>query len=129
MGKGSRYEGRQLTRFFSCSNPSKTSLFRLLREHLLCVHSAVDGSASFLFSSISDFLDAISDALATRCSGAAGRGAGRSERENFLGGMAAALGSDWGFGWLLAECGLKARFFPTVIAGLNNQRGGEKLLF
>jgi hypothetical protein len=43
--------------------------------------------------------------------------------------MAAALGSDWGFWWLLAECGLKARLFPTVIAGLNNQRGGEKLLF
>jgi hypothetical protein len=41
--------------------------------------------------------------------------------------MAAALGSDWGFRWLLAECGLKAWFFPTVIAGLNNQRGGEKV--
>jgi hypothetical protein len=129
MGKGSRYEGRQLTRFFSCSNPSETSLFRLLREHLLCVHSAVDGSTSFLFSSISDFLDAISDVLATRCSGAAGRGAGRLERENLLGGMVAALGSDWGFWWLLAECGLKAQLFPTVIAGLNNQRGGENLLF
>jgi hypothetical protein len=24
---------------------------------------------------------------------------------------------------------LKAQFFPTVVAGLNNQRGGEKLLF
>jgi hypothetical protein len=43
--------------------------------------------------------------------------------------MAAVLGSDWGFWWLLAECGLKARFFPTILAGLNNQRGGEKLLF
>jgi hypothetical protein len=72
-------------------------LFRLLREHLLCVHSAVDGSASFFFSSISDFLDVISDALATRCSGAAGRGAGKSEQENLLGRMAVVLGSDWGF--------------------------------
>jgi hypothetical protein len=61
--------------------------------------------------------------------GLQGEGAGRLERENLLGGMAAALGSDWGFWWLLAECGLKARLFPTVIAGLNNQRGGEKLLF
>jgi hypothetical protein len=34
-GKGSRKEGRQLTRFFSCSNPSETSLFRSVREHLL----------------------------------------------------------------------------------------------
>jgi hypothetical protein len=67
--------------------------------------------------------------LATRCSGAARRGAGRSERENLLGGMAAVIGSDWGIRWLLMECRLKARFFPNVIAGLNNQRGGEKLLF
>jgi hypothetical protein len=52
----------------------------------MCVHSAVDGCASFFFSSISDFLDAISDALATRCSGATGRGAGRTEREDFFGG-------------------------------------------
>jgi hypothetical protein len=121
--------GAQLTRFFSCSNPSETSFSRLLREHLLCVHSVVDGSASFVLSSISDFLDAISDALATRCSGAAGRGARRSERKNLLGGKAAALGSEWGFWWLLMECRLKAWFFPTVIAGLNNQRGGEKSLF
>jgi hypothetical protein len=27
------------------------------------------------------------------------------------------------------ECRLKAWFFPTVIAGLDNQRGGEKSLF
>jgi hypothetical protein len=48
-------------------------------------------------------------------------------RGNLLGGMVAALGSDWGFRWLLAECGLKAWFFPIIIAGLNNQRGGEKV--
>jgi hypothetical protein len=101
-----------------------------LREHLLCDHSAVEGYASSIFfSSISAFLGAISDSLATRCSGAAGRVAGRLERQDLHGGMAAALGSDWGFWWLLAECGLKARFFPTVVAGLNNQRDGEKLLF
>jgi hypothetical protein len=129
MGKGSRKEGRQLTRFFSCSNPSETSFFRLLREHLLCVHSAVAGSASFLISSISDFLDAISDALATRCSGAARRGAGRSEWESFLG----EGGGAWlGLGNLVALDGKQIEsevFFPTVIAGLNNQQGGEKLLF
>jgi hypothetical protein len=39
------------------------------------------------------------------------------------------IGSDWGVRWLLMECRLKAWFFPTVIAGLNNQQGGEKLLF
>jgi hypothetical protein len=117
-----------LTGFFSCSNPSETSLFRSLREHLLCVHSRVDGCASFFFPSISAFLGAISDSLATRCSGAAGRGVGRSEREDFFGGMAA-FGSDWGFWRFLSKCRLKAQFFPTVVAGLNNQRGGEKLLF
>jgi hypothetical protein len=57
--------------------------------------------------------------------GAAGRGAGRSEREDFFGGMAAALGPDWGFWRFLAKCRLKAQFFPTDVAGLNNQRGGE----
>jgi hypothetical protein len=89
--------GRQLTRFFSCSNPSETSLLGLSREHLLCVHSAVDGSASFL--------DAISDALATRCSGAAGRGAGRSEREDFFGGWWRRLVpiGDFGGSWQNAD--------------------------
>jgi hypothetical protein len=43
--------------------------------------------------------------------------------------MVAVIGLDWGIRWLLMECGLKAWFFPTVIAGLNNQRGEEKLLF
>jgi hypothetical protein len=60
IGKGSRKEGRQLTRFLSCSNPSETSLLRSLREHLLYVHSPVDGCASFFFPSISDLLGAIS---------------------------------------------------------------------
>jgi hypothetical protein len=61
--------------------------------------------------------------------GLRGEGAGRLEREDFFGGMAAALGLDWGFWPFLAKCRLKAQFFPTVVAGLNNQRGGEKLLF
>jgi hypothetical protein len=39
------------------------------------------------------------------------------------------FGSDWGFWRFLAKCRLKAQFFPTVVAGLNNQLGGEKLLF
>jgi hypothetical protein len=118
--------GRQLIRFFSCSNPSETRLFR---EHLLCVHSAVEGCASFFFLSISAFLGAISDSLATRCLGAAGRGAERLEREDFFGGKAAAFGSVWGFWRFLAKCRLKAQSFPTVVVGLNNQQGGEKLLF
>jgi hypothetical protein len=46
-----------------------------------------------------------------------------------LWGMAAALGPDWGFWRFLAKCRLKAQSFLTVVAGLNNQRGGEKLLF
>jgi hypothetical protein len=49
-----------LTRFLSCSNPSETSLFRSLREHLLYIQSPVDGCASFFFPSISDLLGAIS---------------------------------------------------------------------
>jgi hypothetical protein len=121
--------GRQLTRFFSCSNPSETRLFRLLREHLLCVHSAVEGCASFFFPLISAFLGTISDSLAMRSSGAAGRGAGRLEREDFFGWMAAALGPDWGFWRFLAKCRLEAQYFPTIVAGLNNQRGREKLPF
>jgi hypothetical protein len=44
-------------------------------------------------------------------------------------GVAAAFSSDWGFWRFLAKCKLKAQFFPTVVAGLNNQQGGEKLLF
>jgi hypothetical protein len=44
--------------------------------------------------------------------------AGRLEREDLLGGMAVALGSDWGFWWLLAECGLKVRFFPYCCHGV-----------
>jgi hypothetical protein len=59
-GKGSRNEGRQLTRFLSWSNPSETSLLRSLREHLLCVHSPDGGCVSFFFPSFSDFLGAIS---------------------------------------------------------------------
>jgi hypothetical protein len=47
----------------------------------------------------------------------------------FFGEVAAAFGSVWGFWRFLAKCRLKAQFFPTVVAGLNNQRGGEKLLF
>jgi hypothetical protein len=39
--------------------------------------------------------------------------------------MAAALGSDWGFWWLLPECRLEAQFSLTVAAGLNNQRVGK----
>jgi hypothetical protein len=39
--------------------------------------------------------------------------------------MAAALGSDWGFWCLLAECRLEATFSLTVAAGLNNQRVGK----
>jgi hypothetical protein len=129
MGNGSRYKGRQLTRFLSCSKPSETRLFRWLREHLLCVHSAVEGCASFFFPSISAFLGAISDSLATRCSGATRRVARRLEREDSLGGMVAAFGSDWGFWRFLAKGRLKAQFFPTVVAGLYNQRSGGKLLF
>jgi hypothetical protein len=44
-----------------------------------------------------------------------------------LWGVAAALGPDWGFWWFLAKCRLKAQSFPTVVAGLNNQRGGGKV--
>jgi hypothetical protein len=117
MGKGSRKEGRQLTRFFSCSNPSETSLFRLLREHLLCVHSAVDGSASFFFPPISDFLDAISDALSHEMLGGCGERGGRLEREDLLKGTAAAFGSDWGFGgfWRNADC---KHNFPSSCRGV-----------
>jgi hypothetical protein len=118
-----------LTRFFSCHNPSETRFSRWLREHLLCVHSAVEGCASFFFPSISAFLGAISYSLATRCSGAAGRGARRLEGEDFCGEVAAVFGSVWGFWRFLAKCRLKAQFFSTVVTGLNNQRGGEKLLF
>jgi hypothetical protein len=58
------------------------------------------------------------------------RGEGRGGRSGSLSwGKAAVLDSDWGIWWLLMECRLNAWFFPTVIAGLNNQRGGEKLLF
>jgi hypothetical protein len=60
MRKGSRNEGRQLTKFLSWSNPSETSLLRSLREHLVCVHSPDGGCAFFLFPSFSDFLGAIS---------------------------------------------------------------------
>jgi hypothetical protein len=59
-GKGSWNEGRQLIRFLSWSNPLETSLLRLLREHLLCVHSSDGGCASFFFSSFSDLLGVIS---------------------------------------------------------------------
>jgi hypothetical protein len=59
-GKRFTKEGRQLTRFLSCSNPSETSLLRSLREHLLYVHSPVDGCASFFFPSSSDLLGTIS---------------------------------------------------------------------
>jgi hypothetical protein len=119
MGKGSRKEGRQLTRFFSCSNPSETSLLRSVREHLLYVHSLVDGCASFFFPSISDFLGAISDSLATRCSGAAGRGVGRSGTGDFFEG-------DGGGAWLwlgifldLGKMQIGSTVFHTVAAGLN----------
>jgi hypothetical protein len=116
-----------LTRVFSCSNPSETRFLRWLREHLLCDHSAVEGCASSVFfSSISAFLGAISGSLATRCSGAAGRVAGRLKWEDFLGEMAAALGSDWEFWWLLAECGLKAWFFPYYCRGVKITSGVGK---
>jgi hypothetical protein len=75
------------------------------------------------------FLGAISNSLAARCSGAAGRGAGRLEGEDFCGEVAAMFGSVWGFWRFLAKCRLKAQFFSTVVVGLNNKRGGEKLLF
>jgi hypothetical protein len=45
--------------------------------------------------------------------------------EDLFGGMSAALGSDWGFWWLLAECRLEAQFSLTVAAGLNNQQVGK----
>jgi hypothetical protein len=83
MGKGSWKEGHQLTRFFSCSNPSETNFFRLLREHLLCVHPVVNGSASFFISSISDFLDAISDALSHEMLGGCGERGGEVGARGF----------------------------------------------
>jgi hypothetical protein len=51
------------------------------------------------------------------------------ERQDFFGGMAAAFGSDCSFWLFFAKGRLKAQFFPTVVAGLYNQRSEEKLLF
>jgi hypothetical protein len=97
MGKGSRNEGRQLTRFLSWSNPSETSLLRSLREHLLCVHSSDGGCASFFFPSFSDFLGAISGSAHHELLG----GCGERGREiwgglGFLKRMKAERGSIWG---------------------------------
>jgi hypothetical protein len=57
--------------------------------------------------------------------GGCGERGGKVGAGGFLWGMAAAFGSDWGFWWLLAKRRLKAQFFSTVVARLNNQRGGE----
>jgi hypothetical protein len=130
MGKGSRNEGRQLTRFLSWSNPTETSPLRSLREHLLCVRSPVGGCASFFFPSFSDFLGAISGSTRHELLG----GCGERDREiwgdwDFSGGMKAERGSIWEFWWLLANCRLEAQFLLGVTAGLNNQRLGIVLLF
>jgi hypothetical protein len=127
MGKGSRNEGRQLTRFLSWSNPSETSLLRSLREHLLCVHSPVGGCTSFFFPSFSDFLGAISGTARHELLGGCGRGAGSSGALGFLwedeGGARLYLG-------ILAALGrLKAKFLLGVTVGLNNQRLGTVLQF
>jgi hypothetical protein len=129
MGKGSRREGRQLTRFFSCSNPSETGLSRSWREHLLSIHSPVGGCASFLFPSSSDLLGAISDPLATSCSGLRGEGRGDLGGRIPPGGWWRAYGLIWGFFSLWADCRLEAQFFLTAAAGLNNQQLGKSLLF
>jgi hypothetical protein len=65
------------------------------------------------------------DPLTTSCSGAAGRGAGRSGGLGFLredeGGAQLYLGIFWQF---LADCRLEAQCLLGVTAGLNNQRLG-----
>jgi hypothetical protein len=63
-------------------------------------------------------LGAISNPLAKRFSGAAGRVAGRVEGEDFCGEVAVAFGSVWGVWWFLAKCGLKAQFFPYCCCGV-----------
>jgi hypothetical protein len=130
MGKGSRNEGRQLTRFLSWSNPSETSLLRSMREYLLCVHSPVGGCASFFFPSFSDFLGAISGSACQELLGGCGERGGEICGDwDFFRRMTAERGSIWGFWWLLANCRLEAQFLLGVAAGLNNQRLGTVLLF
>jgi hypothetical protein len=129
MGKGSRKEWRQLTRFLSWSNPSETSLLRSLREHLLCVHSLDGGCASFFFPSFSDLLGAISRFARHELLRGCGERGGevwvdwsslRGRRRD-----AAQFGVFWKF---LADFILKAQFLLGVIVGLNNQRLGTVLL-
>jgi hypothetical protein len=69
------------------------------------------------------------DPLATSCSRAAGRGAGRSGGLGLLWEDEGGRGSIWGFWRLLADCRLKAQFLLGVTAELNNQRLGTVLLF
>jgi hypothetical protein len=70
------------------------------------------------------------DPLATSCSGAVGRGAGRFGRIGVLqedeGGARLCLGGFWR---LLANCRLEAQSLLKVTTGLNNQRLGAVLLF
>jgi hypothetical protein len=97
MGKGSRNEGRQLTRFLSWSNPSETSLLRSLREHLLCVHSPNGGCASFFFSSFSDLLGAISGSAHHELLGGCGERGGEIWVDgDFFKRKKAECGSIWG---------------------------------
>jgi hypothetical protein len=120
-GKGSRKDGRQLTRFLSWSNPLETSLLRSLREHLLCVHSPDGGCASFFFPSFSDFLGAISRSARHELLGGCGErgreiwvdwGSPRGRRWS-----AALFGGFWKF---LADCRLEAQFLLGIIVRLNN---------
>jgi hypothetical protein len=46
-----------------------------------------------------------------------------------LGGWRWRLAQIGDFGGFWRNADLKCGFFPTVVAGLNNQRGGQKLLF
>jgi hypothetical protein len=128
-GKKFTERGAPVDKVFSCSNPSETSLFRSLREHLLYVHSPVDSCASFFFPSISDFLGAISGSTGHETLEGCGERGGEIGVGDFFGRMTAARGSVWGFLWLLARCRLEAQFFLTVAAGLNNQWLGKSLLF
>jgi hypothetical protein len=130
MGKGSRNEGRQLTRFLSWSNPSETSLLKSLRKHLLCVHSPDGGRASFFFPSFSDFLGAISGSARHELLGGYGeRGGEIWGGLGFFKRMKVERGFGWGILVALGKLQIGSTVFTQCYRGLNNQRLDAVLLF
>jgi hypothetical protein len=119
MGNGSRNEGRQLTRFLSWSNPSKTSLLRSLREHLLCVHSPDGGCASFFFPSFSDLLGAISGSARHELLGGCGERGGEIWVDwDFSKRMKAECGSIWGILAVLGGLQIESTVFTQRYRGV-----------